>query len=71
MSFEQIVLYHNKGLEMSNPQPPATNGDKPSAFKSGKEVRDKREELVRQGLIDDEPESDGKDVYREKYGDIG
>ena len=72
MTIGQIVMYHNLGIEISNPTPPPTDGSKPSAFSSADDVKKKREELKRQGLIEEVAVSDdAKEKYRAKYGDIG
>ena len=70
MSIGQIVMYHNIGAELKYGEgktgPPGSLRDK-----SQSELREKRQELIDQGLLEDKQGSDeNKEQYRDKYGDV-
>ena len=51
MSFPQIIMYHKLGIETKYPQP-KKDTPKPLADMSYDELKNKREEMIKQGLIE-------------------
>jgi len=70
MTIGQILLYHNLGVEMKYGK--KGNGEKSSVRNmSYDQVKQLREEMRQQGLIDEKARSDAKkEKYRAKYGDV-
>jgi predicted transcriptional regulator len=68
MTIGQIVMYHSLGYEMKNGKADNKPTLKNMSYSQLKEYRD---ELKRQGLIDERAESNKKkEQYRAKYGAV-
>ena len=71
MTIGQIVMYHNLGLEIKYPAPEDADGKPSLKNKSHAEIKAIREQMRRDGLIDEQAKSDeAKAQWRDKYGDV-
>ena len=79
MTIGQIIVYHNKGIELKWPESTLHNAEPGFVSKSAEELRNIRDNIFKQ--MDEEKEqrakskleksNEMKEAMRAKYGDIG